>query len=250
MALLRVPSGLPLCVLLISTLSGLSCGRVPGQFTIINNQVPLPGCLIPTNRTIYQGQGFLDLSLVQDGADSAFLVFPLLENNLPASTGGIDPNRISLRSFAIDISPISSSGQMTTDLFTTLSNNGDPLVRYQVPWSGSVDSGGGMVAAAVHAFPVQLAQRLLDTQEIGVSPSLTVNLRIRAFGRTTTQDIESDPFDYPVSVCAGCLIANVAACPYTTPPANLGNDCNIAQDGFVDCCTSGGDLICPPVVAQ
>jgi hypothetical protein len=69
------------------------------------------------------------------------------------------------------------------------------------------------------------------------------------FGHTTTRDIESDPFDYPVSVCAGCLVANVRACPYTTAPTNLGNECNVAQDTPVDCCTVGGDLICPPVVS-
>jgi hypothetical protein len=206
--------------------------------------------VVPTNETIYQGQGHLDLALVRDGATTAFLVFPLIENNLPSDSGDIDPNRIALTSFAVDISPISSSGPATNDVFSSLAQAGDPLVSYSVPWSGSIPSGGGRVAAAVRAFPVELARRLLATNEIDVTPSLTVNLRIQAFGKTTTRDIESDPFDYPVSVCAGCLVANVASCPYTSPPANTGNPCNIAQDGYVDCCTSGGDLICPPVVAQ
>ena len=116
MASFRVPIALRLGLVLLSTFSGLACGRVPGQFTIINNQVPLAGCVVPTNDAIYQGQGHLDLSLVRDGATTAFLVFPLIENNLPGADGGeIDSNRIALTSFAVDISPISSSGSATTD---------------------------------------------------------------------------------------------------------------------------------------
>src|SRR3954465_11405222 len=50
-----------------------ACGRIPGQFEILNNQVPLDGCVIPTNQTVYQGQGRLDLSLVSASATSAYL---------------------------------------------------------------------------------------------------------------------------------------------------------------------------------
>src|SRR5450755_533485 len=93
-----------LCPILV-----FACGRVPGQFEILNNQVPMSsggGCSIPVEPTIYQGQGTLDVSIVRDGLSSAYLVFPLIENNLPASTGSLDPNQIQLTGFTVDISPI------------------------------------------------------------------------------------------------------------------------------------------------
>jgi hypothetical protein len=52
------------------------------------------------------------------------------------------------------------------------------------------------------------------TGGLGVEPSLNVNLKIQAVGTTNSgTKMTSDPFNYPVEVCAGCLVANVAPCP-------------------------------------
>jgi hypothetical protein len=230
----------------------VACGRVPGQFEIVNNQVPAANCSVPVNDSIYQGQGTLDAKLVRSAAGSAYFVFPLLRNNLSGASGGeVDANKIVLTSFAVDISVLSGPPEVTS-LVSML--NADPslsaLLHYKTPWSGSLSSGGGELSAIVAAFPTELAGRMLGTQGLSAQPSTFVNLRIRSFGHTTTRDIESDPFDYPVAVCDGCLIANTGACPFATMPANTGNPCNVAQDYPVDCCTAGNDLICPAVVSQ
>src|SRR5262245_33461378 len=62
-------------------------GRVPGQFDIDQNQVPQPGCAIDTSEMLYRGDGTLDLNLVQAGARAAYLIFPLVKNNLPGESG-------------------------------------------------------------------------------------------------------------------------------------------------------------------
>src|SRR5262245_12288705 len=85
-----------------------ACGRVPGQFEIVNNQVPTSECNIPADDTIYQCQGRLDARLVRPAAESAFYVFPMLRNTLPASTEGPDTNQITLTSFAVDISVLTA----------------------------------------------------------------------------------------------------------------------------------------------
>src|ERR1700742_4844373 len=78
-----------------------ACGRVPGQFEILNDQVPSPAmCTVPVNAALYQGKGTLDLSIVRGDFDSAYFFFPLMQNNLPrGSTGTIDPNQIQLSGF-------------------------------------------------------------------------------------------------------------------------------------------------------
>ena len=56
-----------------------ACGRVPGQFEILNDQVPqISGnsCTIPVNPTVYQGEGTLDISIVRGDFQSAYFVFP------------------------------------------------------------------------------------------------------------------------------------------------------------------------------
>jgi hypothetical protein len=235
-----------------------ACGRVPGQFEIVQNQAPHPGCVIDTSQTLYAGNGTLDLALIQSGAESAYLVFPLLRNNLPGSSGGPDPNRIEVHSFAVDIGQ-SSYGSLpdgVKSLFGSLEAGGSSspdyaLLHYSTPWSASVGSGGGLTATLVAAFPVELAARVKATGAVGISrTSMAVNLHVRAFGSTTTQDFESDPLDFPVYVCDGCLVANVLTCPFPSAPANPGNPCNVSQDNFVDCCSLNGDLICPPLVAS
>src|SRR4051812_23061250 len=234
------------------------CGRVPGQFEIVQNQQPMAGCAIDTSATLYRGDGTLDLELVQGGARSAYLAFPLVRNNLPGSSGGPDANQIQMHSFAIDIGP-STFGALPPNvatLFNTLEhsahNSADyALLHYSVPWSATLGSGGGTAATIVGAFPIDLAARVAATGDVGISrTSMIVNARVRAFGSTDTQDLESDPLDFPIYVCAGCLVANVLTCPVSGLPANGGNPCNVAQDNPVDCCSLNGDLICPPIMSS
>jgi len=230
-----------------------ACGRTPGQFEILNDQVPTSsggGCSVPVDPNVYRGEGTLDLSIVRPDFESAYFVFPLIENNLPSSSSGsLDPNEIQLSGFQVDIKwiddpPAASVQKVFAD------NAGTALVHYQIPWSGGIGSGGGQLSAFVAAFPVGLAQQLVAAGGIGAEPSLTVQLQIQALGTTNSgTSMESDPFKFPVHVCSGCLVANVASCPYTAAPANPGNGCNPAQDIPVDCCTENGSLVCPPTVA-
>ena len=238
----------------------VACGRVPGQFEILQNQVPQPGCLISGDEgNVYRGDGQLDLSLVGGASTSAYFVFPLVKNNLPGATGGgPDGNQIDVHSFAVDIgpSPYGILPPKVQELFNALNAAGPgsadySLLHYSLPWAASIASGGGTVATLVGGFPVDLAGRVLATGEVGASASaMLVNVRIRVFGSTNTQDLESDPFDYPLYVCSGCLIANVLPCPFNGAAANKGNECNVAQDNFVDCCSLNGQLFCPPLVSQ
>ena len=59
-----------------------ACGRVPGQFEILNDQVPQPGCLIGVDTMVYRGRGTMDLSLVRAGSRGGYVVWPLMKNNI------------------------------------------------------------------------------------------------------------------------------------------------------------------------
>ncbi|HMC94373.1 MAG TPA: hypothetical protein VKO16_06330, partial [Polyangia bacterium] len=224
------------------------------QFEILNDQIPPTGgaCTIPIAPTLYAGEGILDLSIVRSDFTSAYLFFPLIENNLPASTGSIDSNEIQLTGFDLDISALNAVPDSIAAVFA--SPDAASLLHYRMPWSGGIASGGGRLSAIVEAFPVALAQMLLASGGVGVAPSLVIDLKITALGTTNTgSSMQSDPFEFPVKVCSGCLVANaanVAPCPYTAAPANAGNSCNPAQDDPVDCCTDKGTLICPPPVVS
>ncbi|MES1208063.1 MAG: hypothetical protein ABUS79_19185 [Pseudomonadota bacterium] len=224
-------------------LTATGCGRVPGQFEILNDQVPTAGgsCTIPVAETVYMGTGTLDVSIVRSDFSTAYLFFPLIENNLPGSGAANDPNQIHISAFDVDIGMIGTA----TPGAQQVMNSADPaLLHFQVPWSGGVSSNGGHISAAVAALPVDLALQLASAGGLSSGPGLRLNLKIQARGTTNSgRSLVSAPFDFPVEVCDGCLVGNVAPCPYH--PAHTGNACNPAQDDLVDCCTMNGNLICP-----
>ena len=161
-----------------------ACGRVPGQFEIINDQVPVAGatgCMVPVNPILYQGVGRLDLSIVQGDADTAYLFFPLVQNNLPSATGGAeDTNEIQLSGFNVDITSLAGTTPATDSVLAGNSS----LAHFRAAWSGGIRSGGGQVNAIVEAIPVALATQLLADGGVATAPTATLNLRVAAIGTT------------------------------------------------------------------
>ncbi|HEX5063435.1 MAG TPA: hypothetical protein VFV99_28860, partial [Kofleriaceae bacterium] len=64
-------------------------------------------------------------------------------------------------------------------------------------------------------------------------------------GDLNGDEIKSQPFFYPVTVCNDCVVNIVGACP-VMGTIRGGNACNPFQDGVVDCCTeTSGSVSCP-----
>jgi hypothetical protein len=246
--------GLPLAMW-VSLLLLAGCGRTPGQFIILQDQVPSGDCVISADlSSVYRGDGTLDVRALRANADGAYFVFPLLENDLPGPQTGqtVDGNRIALGGFNVSLSTITAAPPVTQAIFDNAA--GDPtvaaLLKYSLRTSGTVASGGGHTASAVMAFPSELAGAISGTGELQNGVIIRVQATINAYGSTLNSTVTSDDFHFPIAVCDGCLIGNVATCPFHGAPANPGNPCNPAQDQVVDCCTSNGNLICPPLVSQ
>ena len=63
-------------------------GTPPGEFIILQNQVPNPDCSIPAGLgMVYRGEGTLDVRLI-GGGPSGYLLFPVLQNNFPGPSAG------------------------------------------------------------------------------------------------------------------------------------------------------------------
>jgi hypothetical protein len=148
-----------------------------------------------------------------------------VKNNLPGATGGADSNQITMNSFAVDIGP-SQFGALPPNvatLFDTLNraprNSADyALLHYSVP--GRQHQLGRRIGChARRRLPRRSRAAGGCDGRRGVSrSSMIVNAHIRAFGSTDTQDYESDPLDFPIYVCAGCLVASVLNCPVPSDP--------------------------------
>ncbi|MES1205225.1 MAG: hypothetical protein ABUS79_04735 [Pseudomonadota bacterium] len=236
----------------LTGLTGLTgCQGPSGQFFVVQNQVPTDGCTIPAEKGQYRGQGVLDVRVPNISAETGYFLFPLLQNDLPVdSDDGVEPNRIALTGFEVDVTVVDGSAA-ARDFFAALS--GDPagaaLMRFQSPWSGSIDPGGGNLAAATTAVPAEMARRLRDEDILAGGTDVRINAHVRAVGNKLGARVSSDTFTYPIRICDGCLINSVTACPRAGEVLS-GSACNPGQDSLVDCCTDGSTLVCPATRAQ
>ncbi len=66
-------------------------------------------------------------------------------------------------------------------------------------------------------------------------------------------NIDGVTFQYPVTVCDGCVAQVLGTCPLpstTVIPADMANGCNVYQDGVVHCCVGPTGLVCPPTTVE
>jgi hypothetical protein len=243
----------PCIASLILAFVSMGCGE-ESRFFIVQNQVPGEGCTIPAQKTaVYRGDGRIDVALVSAENAFAYELFPLLQNDLPASgrSGSPEPNRLVIRGFRVAValdSAAPAARQVFDDLAADETNR--HLLAYEEPWSGTLEPGGGTKSAAVGVFPAELARRLRDTGYFNGEGmrELRASVTVRALGGRPGGDLETPEFRYPLRLCQGCLMAFAGSCPLAERRF-AGNACNVAQDQPVDCCLEGERMRCPaPVV--
>ena len=218
-------------------------GDESGQFVIVQNQVHDQGCTVPGSKgDVYRGEGRLDVALVGDDAQVAYRLYPLLQNNLRKLDRPSEPNRLLLHSFNVAVDVDHTAPKAVIDVVA----KDQRLSRFGEPWSGTLDPGGSTLSAGVMVVTGELARRIRGTRALETQTSMRLFVTVQAVARTLDGgSIQSDKFRFPITVCQGCLVSSVQACPAI--PRNLGNACNIAQDVPVDCCLSDNRLMCPAI---
>lgn len=192
-------------------------------FSIIQNQVPETGCVIPGDQSdLYRPSGVLDLRGRQ-----GYVLFPLIRNDLPATTS-IDQqperNRIYLRRFEIDLEILGPTTQPIPS----------DMLSFSVPISAEM-APGQLRSSSVEIIPDALVP-LLAVPDGGRS---TVVATVKVVADHNGSNIESTEFIYPVELCSGCLVTMLDSCPAADSETVLPvNECGIPQDGPVACCQS------------
>jgi hypothetical protein len=250
------PSGLPFAapphvVVLVLVLLLGACANPSGTFVILQNQIPTAGptagtCVVSADTTLDIRQaGIFDIDLDQP---YPYFVYPLLQNRLPSimASGGIDRNSLSLRSVEVAIKAPAGIDPGWV--------SGCPVL-VPSPVAFRLEP-GGTLAVRAEGFRICHAQRMRTLIASGLIPSgltqpVYFSLILTAVADRSGSQLRSDPFEFQVQVCAGCLQATypeISACADTPKPnPSPGNPCNIAQDGpSVLCCKDpSGAVICP-----
>jgi hypothetical protein len=186
-----------------------------------------------------------------------YLLTPLIESKIDAIMGQELQQTIEFRGAKIDIviETIQTHAGTTTNSYTFDSSelsmmHDEGITHFQSLFSGTL---GPKAFANVSFDIVPLA--LLDaiaTKIAGDSGTLSALLKVTIviFGDLGGDEVDGDQFVYPVTVCTNCVVNPLGTCPAKNGTmVRAGNPCNPFQDGVVDCCLMGNQLVCPAPVA-
>ncbi len=215
-------------VLTFVTLIGCADHGAEGMF-ILNNTAPPTGtvCTLTSDVT----QPYTTHGVIYAGSPQPYLLTPLIQSRLQSPVGQELVHTIHLEGADIILSAADSTGTLAevaryTSLFC------------RKPWPACHRECIVLADLDRHT-PVDPGHRdghRVEREHHGV--------RYRGGGR-----IDAQPFDYPVTACVetngACVVKDHGPCPLVSSTTNLGDPCNVFQDGVVDCCESGTSLVCP-----
>ena len=220
------------------------------------------------------GTAFVSRGVISARAKKPYQLAPLIESRITAATGQESARTVSLMGAKIDLAvgPITvqdaqgattftCAAEGTTACFTeaeraTLAESA--VTKFRSLFSAPLPPNGGLSTAVFDLVPTALLHEI--ERKAGTVPArgrleAQVVATARIYGRLGGGEVEGLPYVYPLTVCSGaagesdCVVNVVGACS-TKPPSfqpRLGHPCNPYQDGLLDCCTNGAELVCPAV---
>lgn len=228
----------------------LGCANPPATVVIIQIQKPkvdpdTHACVVSTDLDDPRLAGVFDVDLDRD---YPYYVFPLVRNRLPSvqTAGDIERNAVSLTAIRVDIqAPPGVDAAWPEGCPGTFDAPASVMI---VP-----DQTNAIVVQAFLPCHTRRLRELIAASAFPADGSQPVffTLDLRAVASHNGDTVQSDPFQFQVTVCAGCLQSMfplTPACIDAPKPNPLpGNVCNIAQDGpqVLCCIDTKGALVCP-----
>lgn len=219
----------------LALLLALTCACVADSgdegFSIRHNLAPGMTC------ELTPGGAFLSRGIIDKQSPNPYLLTPEFVSRISPAQGTEETQRtIALRGARIEVFDVTGSTRVSKGKFTSL-------------FAASLAPLGTTAAA----FDIVTPEMLASAPASGNTRAQYL-AHITPFGALggSGDTLDGVPFDYPVTICDGCVAQSAGACPLpagTVVPTEGINGCNKYQDGSALCCTSGTQLICPATVA-
>jgi hypothetical protein len=216
---------------------------------ILRNQVIGADCTVPAgNGTDYRGFGRLDVTNPIPGTsleNIGYVFAPAVVNG--AMPNSAMPNVHTLFMGGADVELRSDGSAQSNALIGALAARPERLNKRKQVFSGAIAAG----ATAGVGYPIidaEQASAIADVIDTGQDVQVIAHTTI--FGTVDGSSITSDPFDFPVAVCKGCLVEELGPCAGLTTSTTIhkGGQCNLLQDSLLSCCTTATGQTCPAVL--
>ncbi|MBL9014400.1 MAG: hypothetical protein JNL83_09490 [Myxococcales bacterium] len=178
-------------------------------------------------------------------ATRGYRMYPQLVSQLTAADGQTQARTIQVRGARVDLTFADSS----------LGGFPSELTKFQSLFSAPLPPNGGIADGAFELIPAELARMVAAAKGVTMTTTEHVKTELIAkvvvFGDLAGDEVVSQEFQFPVTLCNDCVTTSLGACPIdtaVTPIVNVTpNVCNPFQDGVVDCCVQNNELVCPAV---
>lgn len=236
-----------------------TCTDANGSLVVLQAQVPGDNCVV-ADEVGSAGRlesGTLDVALDQP---YSYKLYPLLQNNLVplGGTSGVEPNRMLVTGASVEILPPPGLAVPFTS---------DCASAFDHPSAASLGPG---LTAAIRVEPLRschaaIIKSMFESGKLdpATADEIYFRVKIRAKAQHGGGELLSDPFEFPIRVCYGCLqtgftgayavfdFPQIPACDHLTSNPFQGNACNPSQDsGPVLCCArdpKAQQIQCPAV---
>lgn len=172
---------------------------------------------------------------------AAYEVHPQMKSRVTAASGQEDQRTILVKGAHVSL-------EFQDAAFSSFNQKFDTL------FSAPISPNGGITDAAFAGIPVSVLDQLIASNpgyENGSVPLQTeVLVKAVVFGEMGGDEVVSQQWQFPVTICNNCVVNIMGACPVDRmATVRTGNACNPFQDGVVDCCGTVDALVCPAIKA-
>jgi len=211
-----------------------ACVEDDVSFYIQQNNLPGKGCTPTTGGTVLAA-GILDVDQRVGGI--GYYMFPTVVNNM-TTTNSLDkqPERNNLHMKRFDVS---------LDLGDAGVSVNPAALDFSVLLTGLIQAGGDATFGPIQVIDGNLAASLgaaLCAKQSKTRPVVIISMT--AVAERSSEERESAEFDYPVSLCCGCLVDWRTSVPDASDATVYDNECGTPQDSRVTCYSANNTTSC------
>lgn len=217
-------------------------------FVIVDNSAaPLTSCTFNGD----PNQPFQTSGTLSTSSPNGYFFAPLLKSRLTFTAGMEVARTITIQGARVDLTVVSMQQVDNNGTITDLTSGAQAKLSSNVQHFQTIVTGTlpplGNANVGFEVVPWAAIPQL--TAGIDLTRSrfrAEIKAHVVVFGRLGDGDINSDGFDYGVTLCNDCVINVLGPCPSLGVTPRAGNSCNPFQDGVADCCLETGNVLrCP-----
>jgi hypothetical protein len=215
---------------------------------ITKNVAPGDGCVL----TADPGEPFIGHGQMSTHIPTDYRFFAQMKSRITAADDQIDQRTVFTEGANVDLAFPDSTFFTAAELADM---NTAGITHFKTLFTAPIAPNGGITDGSFMIVPEALFGRIQQKAPEATGDArfaIEVVATIQVTGTMAGDDIESSPYQFPITISNREVAHVVGACPLPEGTELLtGNGCMMPQDAPVTCCSQDdGAVICPAIVEQ